>query len=123
MKGSPCRTLCASNNFSKYNHCWGWATWRRAGLTATPNVNLVSNIGFGADSTHTASASSPLAKMPTAAIGAIEYPDVVAQDAEADRYVFDHTSGGQSLRFPYSLLRLPRRVAGFPYHRLKRSFA
>ena len=173
----------ASYYFSKYNHCWGWATWRRAwqyyqgdlsfwpqwrtsadwprltpdpveraywgrifervraraidswaypwtgcvwyqgGLTATPNVNLVSNIGFGVDSTHTASASSPLANMATVAIGAIEHPAAVVQDAEADRYVFDHTFGGRSLRFPYSLLRLPRRMAGFAYRRLKRSFA
>lgn len=100
--------------FSKYNHCWGWATWRRAwshfdadmsswipfrdsgglnelsegsnefvifwkekfdntaagninswayrwtfscwsrnGLTCLPNKNLVKNIGFGSDATHT----------------------------------------------------------------------
>ena len=64
-----------------------------------------------------------LAKMPTAAIGAIEHPAVVVQGAEADRYVFDHTLDGRSLRFPYSLLRLPRRMAGFAYRRLKRSFA
>ncbi|WP_245795379.1 glycosyltransferase family 2 protein [Thioalkalivibrio denitrificans] len=168
----------ASYYFSKYNHCWGWATWRRAwalyegtipfwcewsqsgdwiektpdpverrywarifdrvqageidswaypwtasvwhkgGLTATPNVNLVSNIGFGPDSTHTASVDSPLAAMATAPLGELVHPDAVAQDIAADRYVFNHTFGGKAQRFPWSV---PRRAAGFLYRRLKRS--
>lgn len=168
--------------FSKYNHCWGWASWRRAwqlyqgdlpfwpewsrsadwrektpdpverrywskifkrvcagqidswaypwtasvwyrgGLTATPNVNLVSNIGFGPDSTHTTSGDSPLAGMATSAIGEIRHPAAVGQDAVADWYSFDHAFDGLSRRFPYSLLRLPRRMAGFAYRGLKRSF-
>lgn len=112
----------ASYYFSKYPHCWGWATWRRAWrhfdnrmalwpelrdsdwlgglfanpsdqshwrtlfdsahagtlnswafpwvfacwahtqLTATPQVNLVQNIGFGAGATHTVAALSPTAE-------------------------------------------------------------
>jgi hypothetical protein len=73
----------ASYYFSSYAHCWGWATWRRAwkdfgfhdgaadapptvwakhwewsirrhgGVSILPNVNLVTNIGFGAGATHT----------------------------------------------------------------------
>ena len=173
----------ASYYFSKYNHCWGWATWRRAwqryqgdlpfwskwsqstdwrektpdpverrywskifkrvcagqidswaypwtasvwyhdGLTATPNVNLVSNIGFGPDSTHTASVDSPLANMATKGIGEIRHPAVVARDADADRHAFDYAFNGLSRRFPYSLLRLPRRMASFAYRRLKRTLA
>ena len=169
--------------FSKYNHCWGWASWRRAwqlyqgdlpfwpewsqsadwrektpdpverrywskilkrvcagqidswaypwtasvwyrgGLTATPNVNLVSNIGFGPNSTHTASANSPLAGMAANAIGEIRHPKTIEQDTGADRYVFDYTMGGRFSRFPLSLLRVPRRAAGFVYRRLQRSFA
>lgn len=75
----------ASYYFSRYTHVGGWATWRRAwrqyditlipdaerqeiwdaawmfsvrrsaGVAALPNVNLVSNIGFGPDATHTRS--------------------------------------------------------------------
>lgn len=169
--------------FSRYNHVWGWASWRRAwqyydgdltfwpewkrsadwsnrlpdkverrywekildrmhaqqidtwdypwtasvwyhgGLTATPNVNLVSNIGFGSDSTHTASADSPLAEMATGALGDLIHPETITQDQAADRYVFDHTFGGRWQRLPWSLLRLPRRTGGVLYRRLKRSFA
>ena len=78
----------SSYYFSEYAHGWGWATWRRAwkynniellnselrkhiwdkqwylsvrkqkGLAILPNVNLVSNIGVGDDSTHTKGAHS-----------------------------------------------------------------
>jgi len=170
----------AAYYFSKYNHCWGWASWRRAwrlydgdlsfwpdwrnsvdwirkipdrvergywrrvfdrvrageidswaypwtasvwrhgGLTATPNVNLVSNIGFGPDSTHTASSDSPLAGMATQELGELTHPKVIEADTAADRYVFDYTFGGRSLRFPRSLLRVPRRIAGNVYRRFGR---
>lgn len=165
--------------FSRYNHVWGWATWRRAwnqadmdikfwpdwkqssawsefwtdplarrywsaifnrmyraeidtwdypwtasvwfygGLTATPNVNLVSNIGFGSDSTHTASADSPLAGMATYALGEIIHPDIIAQDRYADRFVFDHVYGGIHQRWQTKARGFPRRVAGVVWRRIK----
>ncbi|MGM0562554.1 MAG: glycosyltransferase family A protein [Pseudomonadota bacterium] len=169
--------------FSKYNHCWGWASWRRAwdlyeanipfwsewsqshdwiektpdpverkywtrifnrveageidswaypwtasvwyvgGLTATPNVNLVSNIGFGRESTHTSSGDSPLAAMGTKPLGGMVHPDKVSRDEFADRYVFDHILGGKNRRLPQSLFRLPRRAAGYLYRKVKSSRA
>jgi hypothetical protein len=168
--------------FSKYNHVWGWATWRRAwqrndgslsfwpawqssadwrakmpdaverryweatfnrahaelidtwdyawsasvwyhgGLIATPNVNLVSNIGFGADGTHTTASTSNLAEVPTHPLGELTHLLQVVQDVAADKYVFNHHFGGRNLRFPRSLLGLPRRVGGTLYRQLKRSF-
>ena len=169
----------ASYYFSKYNHCWGWATWRRAwqqyqgglpfwpewsqsadwcektpdpveqrywskifervragqidswaypwtasvwfhgGLTATPNVNLVSNIGFGEDATHTTSRKSEHAELPTSPIGLIVHPDCVAQDKAADSWAFDYHFGGRNQRFPRSLFLLPRRIAGFAFRKAK----
>ena len=172
----------ASYYFSKYNHCWGWASWRRAwqhyegdlpfwpewsqsgdwakkmsdkverrywskifervhaeqidswaypwaasvwyhgGLTATPNVNLVSNIGFGPDSTHTASADSPFSQMAANPIGSIRYLANVVQDIDADRYVFDNHYGGRCNRVPILFWCVPRRIIGFIYRRLKGFF-
>lgn len=173
----------ASYYFSKYNHCWGWATWRRAwqyyqgdlpfwpewrsslawhqltpdsverrywnkifegvrankidswaypwtasvwfkgGLTCTPNVNLVSNIGFGPDSTHTASADSPLAEMATNTIGNITHPSSVQQDVEADHYVFNCVFGGRFERFPHIIYSFPRRIAGKVFRMIKKRMA
>lgn len=172
----------AAYYFSKYNHCWGWATWRRSwrhydgeltfwpewresrdwrrklcdpheraywsaifehvhaggidswaypwtasvwyhgGLTATPNVNLVSNIGFGPDGTHTL-AEADRDGLPVGPLGELTHPRHVIVDRRADRYVFDHHFGGSSRRrsWPRSLLRLPRRAAGFLWRRLRRA--
>lgn len=129
--------------FSKYLHCWGWATWRRAwqhyagtleawpdfrdrdglqtfchslserdywtrtfnrvhageidtwdftwllacwmnhGLTVLPTKNLVSNIGFGEDATHT-SHSSPFENLPTYEFQTLEHPKYVCRSVEKD---------------------------------------
>jgi hypothetical protein len=139
----------ASYYFSNYNHCWGWASWRRAwrhydhnltnwptfrdrkyltgvldsdlgvqywlgiferlhsegkpdtwdyawtftcwqnrGLTALPNENLVSNIGFGIEATHTLG-ESEFAMMPVADIGELQHPTLVVRDQCADNYTFE----------------------------------
>jgi hypothetical protein len=165
--------------FSRYNHCWGWASWRRcwqnydaelsewpalrdsgllktifddpvereywksiwqrtyakkdlitwwdyqwtftclanSGLTALPNRNLVSNVGFGGDATHTTG------KAIDTSIGegldARQHPAFVLRDASADRYTFDELFGGKWYRFPLSAIRFPGRVAGKAVRRVQ----
>jgi hypothetical protein len=156
----------ASYYFSKYNHCWGWATWGRAwqhyqgdlpfwpewqgseawhkltpnslerrywtkifnrvyagkidswaypwtasvwhqgGLTAVPNCNLVSNIGFGEDGAHAKKGGSELENMIVEPLGEIVHVDNVVQDNIADAYVFQHVFGGKY----QGLKGLPRRI-------------
>lgn len=69
---------------------WTGSVFQRAGLTATPNVNLVTNIGFGADSTHTSDSSSPFANMPSGNLGQLVHPEVVQVDDEADIFTFNN---------------------------------
>ena len=155
--------------FSKYNHIWGWATWKRAwehnepyipfwqewknsqawrnhtpdrierqywsdifeqmyerkidtwdytwtasvwyggGLTATPNVNLVTNIGIGPDATHTI-VDECQEGIPVEAIGALIHPKEVKQNRKADRYAVDHHFGLYPQRWQYKLLNLPKRM-------------
>lgn len=160
----------AAYYFSKYNHCWGWATWRRAwsqyngglsfwpnwknstdwlekipdavercywnaifdrvhlgevdswaypwtasvwhhdGLTATPNVNLVTNIGTGPDATHTVTGNDQEG-IPVQPLGILTHPARVEKDRDADRYVFGHTFGGIEQRWYRQILKLPWRLA------------
>ncbi len=133
--------------FSRYNHCWGWATWRRAwqhydrdmncwaeirdgkwldsvldnpisiqhwkrifddtyhkknnswayrwtlscwaqnGLTILPNVNLVGNIGFGTDATHTTVGTNKLANLPVYEIVfPLQHPPSIMRHFEADAF-------------------------------------
>tara|TARA_B100000674_G_scaffold499369_1_gene544560 strand:+ start:1174 stop:2124 length:951 start_codon:yes stop_codon:yes gene_type:complete len=155
--------------FSQYNHCWGWASWRRCwrhydsdlsqwpflrnselitsvfadpkersywtkiwdglvetgkpdswayrwtftcfanrGLTALPNRNLVTNVGFGDDATHTT--DEWLDTSIGHGICPIHHPSFVLRDSSADRFTFDNVFGGKWFRFPYSIFRFPRRV-------------
>jgi len=135
----------ASYYFSKYPHCWGWATWRRAwnrfdlkipdwpafrdsgqlrtfcdtpselsywmaifdgvhsgrsaswaypwtlncwmnhGLTVLPEINLVSNIGFGSHATHTKGLSS-YANLSHENLESVTHPRFVHRNYEADRF-------------------------------------
>ena len=168
----------ASYYFSKYNHCWGWASWRRAwdyyqgdinfwqewsnskawfdhvpdkverkywqkifnlvykkkidswaypwlasiwyknGLTVTPNVNLVSNIGFGLDATHTLNENDKNSNMKTTSLKILKHPKVVKKDLEADIWTFNHHYGGKNLRFPYKWIVFPIRILNFIYKKI-----
>jgi hypothetical protein len=56
-------------------------------LQIVPNVNLISNIGFGADATHTHVVGEH-ANMPTAPIDfPLVHPQFVLANTEADRFI------------------------------------
>jgi hypothetical protein len=149
--------------FSNYNHCWGWASWRRAwqhydhnlshwpevrdgryltgildsdlevqfwqdvfeniytlgepntwdyawtftcwlnrGLTVLPNVNLVSNIGFGLNATHTLKRNR-FSNLPTEEIGKIHHPPFIIRHSEADIYIADYFVSTKR-RWPFKLI-------------------
>lgn len=98
---------------------WTACVWYYGGLTATPNVNLVSNIGFGPDATHTVADARDLCAMATSKIGELKHPLTVVQDVIADRYTFDRTFGGESLRFPAFLFCFPRKACRALWRRLE----
>jgi hypothetical protein len=125
----------ASYYFSEYTHNWGWATWKRAwkcndpsvlppeqrkhiwdkqwllavkksdGLAILPNVNLVSNIGFGGEATHTQEPSE------FANIAAHEmkfpliHPKKIKRDKAADYYTYTHLFGGTRRTYYFKKLR------------------
>jgi hypothetical protein len=135
--------------FSCYNHCWGWATWKRSwqnfdssikhwkeiqergflndilidpqavrywtkkfqplydqdsdkvwdfqwtfacwiqnSLGIIPNANLISNIGFGVDSTHfTKTKNNHYENMPTTSLDfPLNHPPFIFKDIQADRF-------------------------------------
>ncbi|MGV2387331.1 MAG UNVERIFIED_CONTAM: hypothetical protein LVR29_00245 [Microcystis novacekii LVE1205-3] len=51
-------------NPTVWDYRWTFACWIQNGLTILPNVNLVSNIGFGEGATHTSSSKSKVANLP-----------------------------------------------------------
>ncbi len=86
-----------------WDYQWLYTRWIQNDLSIVPKTNLVSNIGFGADATHTFS-SSPLAKLPTTDIWDIKHPLFMVRDTQADNYTFACYYGGQSKK-TYHLLK------------------
>ena len=166
--------------FSRYNHCWGWASWRRCwqnydaglshwpalrdsgflsimfadpierqywsriwqllfdrgkpdtwdyqwaftcfvngGLTALPNRNLVNNVGFGEDATHTTSGSINTAI--NDGIDPTRHPSFMLRHAEADRYTFYNNFGSRFSKLPLSLLLPLKRAVGLIIRSLRRT--
>jgi hypothetical protein len=138
------RVSCDSYHFSRYPHCWGWATWRRAwryfdfsieawktnpqaclanfghrgerafwcdqweriaqglldtwdsqwslavlnanGLAAMPAVNLVSNVGFGLDATHTHSRLLAMRPAVGEIVFSLRHPERMEASRAADEF-------------------------------------
>ena len=78
----------ASGNLDTWDPQWIFTCWSQNGLSVVPSVNLVSNLGFSKDSTHTQDVKSPLAYMSTKAITfPMEHPNHIVRHWKADRYV------------------------------------
>lgn len=72
--------------FNTWDYPWTFACWIHNGLSILPNVNLVSNIGFGSEATHTKGVSK-FANMPTEAMSfPLQHPPFVIRDAQADDF-------------------------------------
>ncbi len=79
----------AARKIDTWDYQWTLACWLESGLTVLPSVNLVSNIGFGANATHT-TGSSRLANLPTSPIAfPLRHPLGVTRDAASDRRTED----------------------------------
>ena len=107
---------CRSGKIDSWAYPWTLCCWMNHGLTALPRVNLVSNIGFDRQATHTHRKSTSAA-IPTVALGPLVHPKHVVRHFEADQYteqtVFSGvTRGGPIKRFRRRLgITSKRRVA------------
>ena len=70
-----------------WDYQWAFANWSRDALTILPEVNLVSNLGFGPAATHTTSLASPDAALPLSAMHfPLRHPPRIERCAEADEF-------------------------------------
>lgn len=83
---------------------WLYSCWSQNGLAALPKFNLVSNIGFREDGTHTIK-EHKIANLPTQDIWKINHPKFIYQDVKADDYLFDLWFDGIALKKNNSLIR------------------
>jgi hypothetical protein len=90
------------NKLDTWDYQWTYAMWSQDGLAVLPNVNMIANIGFSSDATHTKDSSSLFANMPAFPMDLIEHPSCVLPDVEADRYSYDLLFKTGSLKSVYN---------------------
>lgn len=73
-----------------WDYQWVLACWTHNMLSIMPAVNLISNIGFGADATHTTNAGI-YANLPTEALEfPLRHPEFVLPNPPADRFTAEN---------------------------------
>ena len=80
-----------------WDYQWLYVRWIQKELSIAPTVNLVSNIGFNSNATHTNN-DNHLANMKTEDIWEIDHPPFIDRDYFADKYVFDYCYGGEKIK-------------------------
>lgn len=93
-------------HFNTWDFQWSYALFELNGLAVTPNVNMISNIGFGSG-THTLEKHSEFADVPALSIGKeMIHPSAKTPDENADEIVFERMYGSSVWS------RLKRHIAG-----------
>ena len=106
-------TLYTSDYPDSWAYRWAFTCVVERGLTAIPKVNLVENIGFDSDATHTfdsslmRSSQSPGSKFK-------QDPSFVASILANDLAIFNIHFNGKWLRFPFSIAKILLKVFRFP---------
>lgn len=95
------------NTVNNWGFRWTYACWVQNALSITPKDNLVSNIGFGEDATHTANPNSKTANMSVEPMSfPLKHPSGVIRNWPADRVT-------QNVCYDYApsiLKRVKRRI-------------
>lgn len=72
-----------------WDYQWDYSRLLQKGLTIIPKHNLVSNIGFGEDATHTFSSNNEFSYVPVKELEfPLAHPDEVERNKKADKYHF-----------------------------------
>lgn len=80
---------CYRGEIDSWGYPWLFARIIQNGLSIVPRVNLISNIGFGQDATHTKKGNHPGANLPLEDITfPLKHPDFIVPNVEFDRILY-----------------------------------
>ena len=93
------------NQIDSWAYIWQASVWYNEGITVTPNKNLILNIGFNKDATHTNIQDKNISNNPIKEINEdIKSPDHIQINNTADLLVFKNHFKGKFNFFPWKLL-------------------
>lgn len=111
---------CFTNAINTWDRQWVYSCWIQNALSVTPSANLVSNIGYGVESTHTFNSSDTLACRPVHALDfPLLHPKHMIRDFEADEYTLANVYRVR----PYKPLPFLARARHRVHRALKKSLA
>jgi hypothetical protein len=98
-----------NDNIDTWAYRWALSCWLQSGLTILPEVNLVSNIGFEAEATHTPRTMAAIAAAAQALDFPLVHPPYLVRDTVADRITYERVYSFRSrlARKVKGLIRLP----------------
>lgn len=82
------KKMKSDNPIDTWDYQYTFSMWYNNGLAILPNVNMVSNIGFGKGAFHTVEVTK-LANMPRYEMILETHPSSITRDSEADMYSFN----------------------------------
>lgn len=74
------------NGLNTWDYQWMYSIWKNNGVCIVPWKNMVTNIGFGQNATHTTDQYSTQSKMQRYDLAEIRHPAVIAVNEQADKY-------------------------------------
>lgn len=91
-----------------WDYQWVFACWIKNGLNVIPNVNLISNIGFGKGGVHTEDSFNELSNIPVKEMSfPLKHPPKINRNVKADNFTQNHHF---SLSIPYRVKRKLKKI-------------
>ena len=104
------------NGLDAWDYQWMYWIWKNNGLCAVPWRNMISNIGFGVNATHTFDSNSNQSRMVQHKIEGIHHPKHIAVNTKADQYERHAILIGSNTAYYLSKLRqVLSRIAKFAF--------
>lgn len=77
-----------NNKIDTWDFQWQYSIWINSGLGILPNINLISNIGFNSDATHTSDSTSVMSNRDNFEITICQHPKNIYLNTIADDYEY-----------------------------------
>ncbi|OGR56373.1 MAG: hypothetical protein A3I11_04160 [Elusimicrobia bacterium RIFCSPLOWO2_02_FULL_39_32] len=77
------------NKLDTWDYQWTYAIWLQDGYCIIPNVNLIKNLGFRSDATHTKTYNEKCSNMDVGEIKEIIHPSQIRRDQDAEIHTYN----------------------------------
>jgi hypothetical protein len=104
--------LVHESKIDTWDYQWAYTCFINNGLCVIPNINLVSNIGFGKEALHTKDQNSILSNMKIKNIQKIKHPNFILADKIADYFTSKLFYGNKNIfgRIKNKVLRIVKKI-------------